>query len=195
MTQKKDPKASFWIREQDSLGHEIDPRLIEAAERAWERVRRIVMRYLADDTEAAEILEAAVDSASKAMRNDHSIRFFEAYLVRSAAREAIRRYKRNQRILYVETTILDRIAGSTTSDLDQKLDDTKRISVLRACMDSDVRIMFDLRVLGLDWQSIAGLLQYSDAHSAEVQFAKGIGRATRRFNAHYQRRIKPDETI
>ncbi|HTW64671.1 MAG TPA: hypothetical protein VME17_08650 [Bryobacteraceae bacterium] len=195
MKQRKDPKASFWIRDQDSLGHAIDPRLIEAAERVWERVQRIVMRYLAEDTEAAEILEAAVDSASRAMHNDQSIQFFEAYLVRSVAREAIRRNQKNQRILYVETTDLDRISGSAAADLDQQLDDSKRVSVLRACMAPDVRTMFDMRVLGFDWQSIAGQLRYSHAHSAEVQFAKGIDRAMRRFRAHFRRRVKPDEKI
>lgn len=190
MNERRDREARFWIRDQDSLGHPIDARLIEAARRVWERARTVVLRFLAEDTEAAEILETAVDSASRAMRNDQSIQYFEAYLLRSVAREAIRRHKKNQRISYVEAADLERLAGVAPTDLDRSLDDSKRISVLRACMDPDVRTMFDLRVLGFDWQSIAGLMGYFNAHSAEVQFRKRIDRALSRFRAYDERRRK-----
>src|SRR6266567_2322558 len=98
MDQRSDAKRKFWIRSQDRLGNAIDSRLIEAADRVWERARLVVIRYLAEDTEAPEILEAAVDSASRVMGRRQSIQFFEAYLLRSVAREAIRRLRRNQRI-------------------------------------------------------------------------------------------------
>ena len=69
MDQRSDAKRKFWIRSQDRLGNAIDSRLIEAADRVWERARLVVIRYLAEDTEAPEILEAAVDSASRVLRN------------------------------------------------------------------------------------------------------------------------------
>ena len=47
----------IWIRDRDSLGNTVDHRLIEAAHRIWERARLVVIRYLAEDTEAPEILE------------------------------------------------------------------------------------------------------------------------------------------
>jgi hypothetical protein len=67
MNQRKDAQSRLWIRNRDSLGHLVDRGLIEAANRVWERARLVVIRYLAEDTEAPEILEAAVDSASRAM--------------------------------------------------------------------------------------------------------------------------------
>jgi DNA-directed RNA polymerase specialized sigma24 family protein len=97
MNQRKDAQTRLWIRNRDSLGQMVDRGLIEAAHRVWERARLVVIRYLAEDTEAPEILEAAVDSASCAMGNHQPIQFFEAYLLRSVAREAIRRLRRNQR--------------------------------------------------------------------------------------------------
>ena len=96
MDERKDAQTRFWIRNRDSLGNLVDQRLIEAANRVWERARLTVMRYLADDAEAPEILEGAVDSASRALASHQSIQFPEAYLIRSVAREAIRRYRRNQ---------------------------------------------------------------------------------------------------
>src|SRR5207302_2128853 len=52
MDQRSDAKRKFWIRSQDSLGNAIDSRLIEAADRVWERARLVVIRYLTEDTEA-----------------------------------------------------------------------------------------------------------------------------------------------
>src|SRR5271166_6129674 len=66
MDQRKDAQSRLWIRNRDSLGNMIDDKLIEAAHRVWERARLVVIRYLAEDTEAPEILDDAVDAASRA---------------------------------------------------------------------------------------------------------------------------------
>src|SRR5436190_9345761 len=112
MNQRNNAQERLWIRDRDSLGNMVDHRLIEAAHRVWERARLVVIRYLAEDTEAPEIVEAAVDSASRAMGNHRSIEFFEAYLLRSVAREAIRRLRKNQRMAYVENADLERLSGA-----------------------------------------------------------------------------------
>jgi hypothetical protein len=190
MDERKDAQTRFWIRNRDSLGNLVDQRLIEAASRVWERARLTVMRYLADDAEAPEILEGAVDSASRALASHQSIQFPEAYLIRSVAREAIRRYRRNQRIAYVDWAELDRLAGPIYLDLDRKLDEAKRIDVLRGCMDENGCTIFDLRVLGFDWEHIAKLAGYADAHSAEVQFRKKLDKALDRFRAYHRSRWK-----
>ena len=195
MNQRKDAHTRLWIRDRDSLGNTVDHRLIEAAHRVWDRSRMVVMRYLAEDTEAPEILEAAVDSASRAMRNRQSIQFFEAYLLRSVARESVRRLRRNQRIQYVDSADLERLAGPASTDLDRQLDDARRIEVFRACMDEHGRTMYDLRVLDFDWRSIARLMGYADAHSAEVQFRKKIDKALDRFQAYHDSRLKPQSSV
>lgn len=191
MAQRKDAQTRFWIRNRDSFGNLVDQRLIEAASRVWERARLTVMRYLADDAEAPEILEGAVDAASRALASHHSIHSPEAYLIRCVAREAIRRYRRSQRISYVDSAELERLARPIYLDLDRKLDDAKRVDVLRGCMDEQGCTMFDLRVLGFDWEHIAKLMGYADAHSAEVQFHKKIDKALDRFRAYHHSRSKP----
>jgi hypothetical protein len=194
MGQRKDAQPRFWIRNRDSLGNTLDERLIEAAHRVWERARLVVIRYLAEDTEAPEILEAAVDSASRVMRNGRSIQFVEAYLLKSVAREAVRRHRKYQRIAYVDPADLERLAGPVSLDLDRQLDDAKRIEVFRACMDEHGRTMYDLRVLGFDWPLIAKLMRYADAHSAEVQFRKKIDKALDRFRAYHNSRVNPQQS-
>lgn len=191
MNPRNNAQERLWIRDRDSLGNMVDHRLIEAARRVWERARLVVIRYLAEDTEAPEILEAAVDSASRVLGNRQSIQFFEAYLLRSVARESVRRLRKSQRISYLDNADLERLAGTVFNDLDRELDEARRIDVFRACMDEHGRTMYDLRVLRYDWRSIAKLMGYSDAHSAEVQFRKKIDKALDRFRAHYNSRLKP----
>jgi DNA-directed RNA polymerase specialized sigma24 family protein len=195
MNQRKDAQTRLSIQDRDSLGNSVDRRLIEAAHRVWDRARLVVIRYLADDTEAPEILEGAVDSASRALGNHQYIEFFEAYLLRSVARESVRRLRRNQRIEYVDSADLERLAGPVSTDLDRQLDDAKRIEIFRACMDEHGRTMYDLRVLGFDWRSIAKLTGYGDAHSAEVQFRKKIDRALERFRACHDSRLKSQSSV
>ena len=185
MDQRNDAQTRLWIPKRDSLGNAIDARLIEAAHRIWERARLVVIRYLADDTDAAEIVEAAVDSASRRMGNHHTIQCFEAYLFRSVVRESIRRFKRNQKISYLDNASLERIAAPVSPDLDRVLDEVKQLELLRACMDEPCRNMYNLRVLEYDWRSIAKIMGYSDAHTAEVQFRKKLNRAIDRLRANH----------
>lgn len=191
MNQRKGPQTRLWIRDRDSLGNMVDRRLIEAAHRIWERARGVVTRYLAEDTEAAEILDDAVDAASRVMSDQQPIRSFEAYLLTSVTRESIRRFRRNKRVIYIDSADLERLAGAASIDLDRQLDDAKRIRVFRACLDEHGRVMYDLRVVGYNWRSVARLTGYADAHSAEVQFHKKIHRALERFWTYHKSRLKP----
>jgi DNA-directed RNA polymerase specialized sigma24 family protein len=195
MKQPKEAQKRLWIRDRDSLGNAVDRRLIEAAHGVWDRARLLVIRYLAEDTEAAEILEAAVDSASRALSRRESIQFFDRYLLRSVARECIRRHRRNQRIEYVDSANMERLAGALSTDVDGQLDDAKRIEALRACMDERGRTMYDLRVLGFKWRSIARLTGYADAHTAEVQFRRKIDKALERLRACHEARLNPQSSI
>ena len=185
MDQRNDAQTRLWIPTRDSLGNEVDARLIRAAHRIWDRARLVVIRYLADDTDAAEIVEAAVDSASRSMGNHHTIQCFEAYLFKSVVRESIRRLKRNQKVFYLDNGSLERIAAPVSFDLDRLLDSAKRVELLRACMDEACRRMYDFRRMEYDWRSIARRMGYADAHTAEVQFRKKVNRALDRIRTNH----------
>jgi len=190
MGQGQDAQTRFWIRKQNSLGNEIDYRLIEAAYRVWNRARLVVIRYLADDSEAAELLEIAVESASRTMANQNRIECVDAYLLRSVAREALRCLRKRQKISYVDNRSLERLAGPVSSDLEAILDEKRRIELIRACMDQTCLRMFDLRVLGHSWRSIAQEMGYASAHTAEVQFDKRLNQALKRMQMHHGSRTK-----
>lgn len=182
MNERNESHARLWIRQQDTDGHTVDHRLVEAAHRVWERARLIVIRYLAEDTEAPEILERAVDRASRAMMGDHhAIASFDTYLLRSVARETVRRLREKRRIRYVNGADLERLAGAVSANMEVRVDDAKRIELFRACMDEQGRTMFDLRVLNYKWRTIARLMGYADANSARVVFRRKMDRALERF--------------
>jgi DNA-directed RNA polymerase specialized sigma24 family protein len=195
MNDREEAQKRLCIRERDSHGNTVDKRLIDAAHRIWESVRMVVIRYLTEDTEAPEILEAAVESASRAMHNGKSIESFEAYLRRSVRRESARRFRKNRRIQYMDRTDIERLAGGTSPDMERELDKAKRIELFRACLDECGRTMFDLRVLHHGWRSIAKLTGYANAQTATVQFRKKMDKALERFQAHLDSRLRPQSKV
>jgi DNA-directed RNA polymerase specialized sigma24 family protein len=182
--------SKLWIPDRDSLGNPIGPTLIEAAHRVWERTRFATLRYLGEDTEAAEILESAVDSASRVMHGQQAIQSLERYLLRSVARESIRRLRKQRRIEYMDGSAIERLASAVALDVEHRLDSARRFELLRACLDERGREMCDLRVLGFGWRSIAKLTGYADAHSARVQFDRRVDGAVKRFKVHQDLRLK-----
>jgi DNA-directed RNA polymerase specialized sigma24 family protein len=186
----QDTGSEFWIPDRDSLGNPIDPSLIEAAHSLWQRTRLVVLRYLGEDTEGAEILESAVDSASRIINDRTAIQSLERYLVRSVTRESIRRLRKQRRIEYMDDSAIERLAGAATHDEEHRLDSAKRFELFRACLDERGREMFDLRVVGFRWRQIAKLTRYADGHSARVQFDRHVERAMKRFKAHQDLRLK-----
>lgn len=125
MSQRNDAQSRLFVRTPNSLGKEVDRRLIEAAYGVWERARFVVIRYLAEDTDTAEILETAVDSASCSQNGHASIQQIEAYLLKCVARESIRRSRRNRRLTYIDPKDLERLAGAIAYDWDRDLDDER----------------------------------------------------------------------
>ena len=181
MAEPKVDSPNFWLSSTD--GEQVDPALAAAAERVWSRVRIIVIRYLGEDTDAAEILEIVV-SATAQTHKKNGIRHFDAYLLRSVAHEAARRKQKNSRITYVDSQVLERLAGGVELDLVQALDDEKQLTLFYACLDAKGRSMYDFRCLDYRWKEIAVALDYADAHTAEVQFGKKITTALRRMRTH-----------
>jgi DNA-directed RNA polymerase specialized sigma24 family protein len=189
MNHREEAQKRLWIRDRDSLGNTVDHRLIDAAHRVWERARLVAICYLYDDTDAPEILEAAVESASRAMGRGEPIQFFDTYLLSSVRREAVRRSRKNRRIEYLDRTQIEQLAGGVSTDLVQQLDQAKRIELFRACMDECGRTMYDLRVLDYDWRSIAKITGYADDHTALVQFRRKMLKALERVRAHLDSRL------
>jgi hypothetical protein len=51
-------------------------------------------------------------------------------------------------------------------------------------MDAKTLALFEYRRLDYSWKEIALALNYANAHSAEVQFQKGLSRALKRIKSY-----------
>ena len=178
-------QSRLWVRSENSLGNHVPSDLIEAAQRIWDRARLVVVRYLADDSEAAEILERAVDAASRAHGSSCGINHADAYLLKSVAREAIRRKRKRPPLVSIPDGNLDQLASSSFVDHDRHLDNHKLMMLLRASLDSKGREMLEYRLLEFEWSAIAAALGYSNGHSAEVQFRRKLDQALSRMELHH----------
>lgn len=190
MTKPVQAQPHFWVRNPNSAGDNVPPNFLEAAQRVWERARLIVIRYLADDTEAAEILERAVDAASRAQNGSGTINHIDAYLLKSVARESIRRLRTRPALIPTPDTDLERLATATHDDPERQLDEHRLMMLLRASLDPKGRQMLEYRLLEFDWTAIASALGYSSPHSAEVQFRKKLDQALARMEVHHGVKIK-----
>ncbi|MEP6963717.1 MAG: hypothetical protein ABI995_16690 [Acidobacteriota bacterium] len=149
-----------------------------------------MIRYLADDSEAAEILERAIDAASRAENGHGPIHHIDAYLLKSVARESVRRQRTRPSLIPIPDADLERLTSATPIDREQQLDDDKLMMLLRASLDPKGREMLEYRLLEFDWASIATAVGYSSAHSAEVQFGKKLSQALARMQIHHGSRIR-----
>jgi hypothetical protein len=66
----------------------------------------------------------------------------------------------------------------------EHLDRDRFIAQLRGAMDSKTLALFEYRRLDYSWKEIALALNYANAHSAEVQFQKGLSRALKRIRSY-----------
>lgn len=183
MGQGKDAQSRLWIPDADSDGNCVSPRLKEAGARVWEHARRIVIRYLGEDSEAAEILEGVIE---RACRSAAEIRNVDSYLLTAVARETVGRKRRQQRIKLFDPVGLQKLAASVAhQSAEERIDEKRRLDLFRASLDAKGLEMFERRVLKQDWRQIAAELGYANAHSAEVQFKKKTDRARARIMAKH----------
>lgn len=183
MSQWIDAQSRLWFPDSDSEGNRVDPKLNEAAIRVWERARRIVIRYLADDSETAEILEQSIDGAA---RSTAVIRNAEAYLLTAVARKAVKENRMRRRMKPVDPFDLHALAISVAPvSEEERLDEKRRLELFLASLDERSLEMFHRRALDQDWEQIAADMGYSSAHSAEVQFGKKMKWAAAKIRARF----------
>lgn len=139
--------------------------------------------------QALVILESTAAAVSRAVRRPRArpVRDMEAYLLWSCVRRITRIAARESReqpnhALLNSAAASDR--GACQSELEQKLS----LRDALCFMDDRTRELFAMRCERYSWKEIADGLGYSNAHSAEVQYFKGLRAARQRLNRRLRRR-------
>jgi hypothetical protein len=184
--QGKTPDPPFWIRETDDLGRPVDPGVLASARRIWKRIFCMVESRLKDGARAPEILEAAALAVSNRLRQEDAdpIRDLDAYLFWACAH----RIDKIAADLAREQTGHDleqlaRLAATTADGWENRFFGEILVGELLSYMDARTRRFFSYRGLGWSWKETAAFMGYADAHSAEVQYWKGLKAARERLES------------
>jgi DNA-directed RNA polymerase specialized sigma24 family protein len=180
MSDCDEPNAELWIRSPDDRGNVVDQRLIEAAHQVWPRARKIVAGILGSDEDAPRIVELVVHQASRALERNGPVATPQRYLITAVKRESLRELKDRQRFVPLDQALLERLHPTRWKDSEDRATFRILVGQLKERMDDKTRRLFELRCLGHGWEHIAKALKYHDAHSAEVQFRKGVNAALQR---------------
>jgi hypothetical protein len=183
MEEWKRSNPPFWIRDKDDFGRSVNPDVLSAAERLWERVLYLAESKLNDLTRAAEVLEIAALAVSRTLRRRgrEAVRDLDAYLYWACLRRFDRIAAKESRVQCGhEPGRLELIAANAVDCRLGEFYDELRLKELLSCMDSRTRRLFALRCQGYSWPETAEQMGYLNGHSAEVQFWKGVGAARRR---------------
>jgi len=181
----KRSNAPFWIRDKDDFGRPVDPDVLSAAERIWERVLYLAESKLKDRTRAAEVLELTALAVSRALRRRgrEPIRDLDAYLYWACSRRFERIAAKESRVQFAhEPGHLELIAANPADCWVDEFYDEVQLKELLSCMDPRTRRLFALRCQGYSWPETAEQMGYLNGHSAEVQFWKGVRAARRRLS-------------
>ncbi len=173
----------LWISGTDENGKHVSREVIQAAHRIWTRVLQHLRYNRQDIAPAAESLESACHSVSRAIRRKHCgnhIRSLESYLFWAFVRKYNRQMMREGRIQYVESV---EAFAERASDRDNSwvsaLEDEIQFKQLLGLLDPKTRLILMRRISGDSWADIGKRLDIS-AHNAEVQFGNGIKKARNR---------------
>ena len=177
----------FWIRDKDDFGRPLDPNVLSAARRIWERVLSLTESKLNDRTRAAEVLELTALAVSRTLRrHDHEpVRDLDAYLYWACLRRLERIAAKENRVQFGnDLGRLERMAAKAASCRLDGFPGEFQVNELLSCMDARTQRLFTFRCQGYSWQETAERTGHLNGHSAEVQFSKGVKAAQQRLTRH-----------
>jgi hypothetical protein len=190
MEEWKSSNPPFWIRDKDDFGRPLDPDVLSAALRIWERVLSLTESKLNDRTRAAEVLELTALAVSRAIRrrDRKPIRDLDAYLYWACLRRLDRIAVKESRVQFGhDPGRLELMAARAADCWVDEFPGEFQLKELLSCMDARTLRFLACRCQGYSRQETAEQTGYVNAHSAEVQFCKGVKAAQRRLS----RRLPP----
>ena len=168
----------FWIRPDDDLHRSVDPRVHELARRMWPWAFRHVERALHDGPSAAETLEAVVIDVSARLRAAPEVgRNLNGYLI-TAFRHRVRSRRIRDHRLDLEGLgrDLENNHGLRSPDLTAELEWRLTLDLLLTFLPHEIRHTLNLRMLGLSWKEVSGVLHIS-AKQAKSRYYYGLQKA------------------
>jgi DNA-directed RNA polymerase specialized sigma24 family protein len=182
MAEKAHPsEGGVRVNPVDRRGRRISPAVLYAAEEIGQRALRHAERLLVDPAVAANLLEEAAATVSRAMSakamSQHSIQDLHSYLFRAFLRRLNKRHKR-------ELSVAESLrvhARETPNSVDPRPSIEKKILIDEFLMQCDptTRDMLWRRIVGFSWKEIGWSYRIS-SHAAESRFNQTFQKTRRR---------------
>ena len=170
------PNRSLRISPVDSLGRSISPAVLDAAEEIGRRAIEHAEKHLLDPAVAADLLEEAAATVSRAIdKKDHCtknpIRDLPSYLFRAFIR-LVNKTKKRQ--LSCEDTIhIPSVGSHNATDPRAELELKIFIGQVLTTCDPMIRDMFYRRLQGFSWKEI-GLFYGISKDDAKSRFCQAL---------------------
>ena len=165
----------------DQRGRPISPPVLRAAEAVSRRAIHHAERLLVDPAVAANLLEEAAATVSRALRAKNAfgrpVRDIESYLFRAFLRRLNRSNKRQSLTAYPVDfdAFLSRISGDPSKALEMKI----FVDELLMECDPVMRDMLCRRLGGYSWKEIGCAYRIS-GHAAESKFSQALKKVRKR---------------
>lgn len=175
--------AAVRVSPMDQRGRPISPLVLSAAEEISRRAIYHAERLLVDPAVAANLLEEAAATVSRALtRNHHDrpIRDLESYLFRAFLRR-INRTKKRQSLLSDAADVdasLSRVSWDPRKTLEMKI----FVDELLLQCDPTVRDMLCRRLSGSSWKEVGRAYRIS-SHAAESKFSQALQKIKRKLRS------------
>ena len=174
-------RAGLRVNPVDRRGRQISPAVLNAAEEIGLRALRHAEKLFIDPAVAANLLEEAAATVSRAISarssSQHPIQNLNSYLFRAFIRRVNKRYK--QELSSAESLRIH--ARETSNSVDPRPSIDKKILIdefLMRC-DPKTRDMFWRRIVGFSWREI-GWSHGISTHAAESRFNQTFQKTRRK---------------
>ena len=182
MAEKAHPsEGGVRVNPVDSRGRRIRPDVLNAAEEIGRRALRHAERLLIDPAIAANLLEEAAATVSRAMgakeMSQHPIRDLHSYLFRAFLRRVNK--KRKRELSLAESLRIHTREVPNSIDPRSSIENKILIDEFLMQCDPTTRDMFWRRIVGFSWKEIGWSYKIS-SHAAESRFNQIFQKTRRR---------------
>lgn len=168
----------FWINDKDTKGRPLDENLLQTAKEIAPTLTRYRQQEIDCESTSNEMLQSAVEAASKATRRNH-IDNPHGYLTQIYKRIVDKFLDREQKLVPVDDEFLEDLANAGhASSFEDVIHNRLLLERLINAMDEETRQICNWRLEGYSEAEIARLLNTS-ANAVSVRYTRGFKKAMR----------------
>ena len=168
----------FWIHDKDRKGQPLDKNILRTAEEIAPALTRYRQQEIDCESTSNDMLQSAVEAASKATRNNH-IENPPGYLTSIYKRIVDKFLDRERKLVAVDEEFLEDLANAgQSSSFEDVIHNRLLLERLLDAMDPETRQICSWRLEGYSEAEIAKLLK-TTSNAVSVRYTRGFKKAAK----------------